>query len=382
MLKVQRQVIILVVITLCLFISCKNGDKLSGPLISFQIPKSGYKIEIGKTLPIAPIVVNDGNSTYSWSINGKVVSSSKTFSFAPSRIGNYTLQLKVSNDIGSDDKMIQIAAFSNHSPYITQVFDYQYGPGQNATQITSDCKGGDFIGEPWINSKKYTSLGGWGGYILAGFDHDVRNGDGVDFAIFTQPGPGSEPGIVSVMNDFNNDGIPNDGEWLELKGSEYNHPETIHNYRITYYKPALKGNVTWKDNQGHRGELMPNYGTDTWWWSGNGNKSEVSYDGVRLPNAYVNISADSTIENWAVRKDLFSFGYAECYSNLDYNISLKANLFDISNAVDNSGVKQNLMGISFIKVQSAIFQVAGWLNEISPEISGAADLSLIEYSPN
>ncbi len=382
MLYVRKEVVIPALLTLCLFISCKNGNSLSGPVISFQIPKSGYKIEIGKTLPITPTVINDGNSTYSWSVNGKVVSSSKIFSFAPSRIGNYTLQLKVSNDIGADDKMIQIAAFSNNSPYITKVFDYQYGPGQNAVQISFDWKGNDFIGEPWKNLKKYTSLGGWGGYIIAGFDHFVKNGDGVDFAIYTQPGAGSEPGVVYVMNDLNNDGLPNDGEWLEIKGSEYEHAETIHNYHVTYFKPINKGNITWKDNQGQSGELLPHYGSDTWWWSGYGDKSEVSYDGERLPNGYVNISSDPTIENWAVRQGLFAYGYAECYSNLDYNISLKANLFDISNAVDNTGTIKNLTDISFIKVQSGIFQVAGWLNEISPEISGAADLSLIEYTAN
>ena len=106
------------------------------------------------------------------------------------------------------------------------------------------------------------------------------------------------------------------------------------------------------------------------------------FDGVRLPDAYENISTHADTENWVVRSALFSFGYAECYNNLDYNTSLKANLFDISNAVDNAGNKVTLTGIRFIKVQSSVFQVAGWLNEVSTEVSGAADLSLIEYSAN
>jgi hypothetical protein len=61
---------------------------------------------------------------------------------------------------------------------------------------------------------------------------------------------------------------------------------------------------------------------------------------------------------------------------------LKANLFDISDAVDKNGNKANLSGISFIKVQSGVFQIAGWLNEVSTEVSGAVDLSLIEYTAN
>jgi len=270
-------------------------------------------------------------------------------------------------------------SFSNYSPYITKVFDYKYGPGQHAAQIPSDWKGDDFIGKPWTGTKLFTSLGGWGGYIIAGFDHIVKNTDGADFAVFTQPGAGSEPGVVFVMDDANNDGIPNDGEWAEIRGSEYNHPETIHNYQVTYYKPVGNGNVTWKDNKGISGELVPVYESASWWWSGYGNKTEVIFTGLKLPDAYKNIPTQPESANWIVRPGMFTFGYAECYNNSDYNKSLKANTFDISNAVDNQSNKVNLAGIKFIRIQSGVFQVAGWLNEISTEISGAADLSLIKY---
>lgn len=283
----------------------------------------------------------------------------------------------------SDRKTIEINTFPTDSPYITQVFDYKYGPGQHAALIASDCKGTDFIGQPWTPSTKlFTSLGGWGGYIIAGFDHTVQNVDGADFAIFAQPGAGSEPGVVFVMDDANNDGIPNDGEWVEIQGSEYNHPETIHDYQVTYYKPVANGNVTWKDNKGKSGELVPVFESVSWWWSGYGNKTEMVFTGIKLPDASKNISTRPDVENWIVRPELFTSGYAECYSNLDYNNSLKANIFDISNAVDVAGNKLNLTGIKFIKVQSGVFQVAGWLNEISTEVSGAADLSLVEYTAN
>ena len=382
MLKFKFKVISPVFVVLSLFSSCKQVNKLSGPVISFAVPANGYKVEIGESLPIVPTIVNGTNSTYTWSVNGSVVSSDKTFSFKPSKIGNYTLQLKVANDIGSDYKSIQISAFSNYSPYITKVFDYQYGPGQNATLIPADWKGLDFIGQPWTGAKTFTSLGGWGGYITAGFDHPIANGAGADFAVFTQPGAGSEPGVVYVMSDSNNDGIPNDGEWAEIKGSEYNNSETVHDYQVTYYKPVNNGNVTWKDNRGKNGELISGYGASSWWWSGYGNKTEVVFSGEKLPDAYFNNSTQAGVENWAVRPGLFASGYAECYFNLDYNISLKANLFDLSNAVDKGGNKVDISQISFIRVQSGIFQVAGWLNEISTEISGAVDLSLVEYAGN
>lgn len=383
MLKIYFRIISKVIPALAIvFTSCSEAKKLYGPVITIAIPAEGFKVEVGKTLSLNPTVANGEKSSYIWEVNGVVVSSAKSYTFMPSKIGNYNLQLKVSNEIGSDNKTFQISVFSNLSPYITKIYDYKYGPGQHASLIPAYWKGDDFIGQPWIGTKRYTSLGGWGGYIIAGFDHVVKNSEGADFSVFTQPGASSEPGIVYIMNDENGDGIPNDGEWAEIKGSEYNHPETIHDYQVTYYKPAGNGNVTWKDNKGSKGELVPVFESATWWWSGYGNKTEVTFDGVKLPNAYMNSSTNPDIENWTVRPELFTFGYAECYNNLDYNNSLKANLFDISNAVDKSGNKVNLTGIRFIKVQSGVFQVAGWLNEISTEVSGAADLSLIEYTPN
>ncbi len=382
MLKITFRLIFLLFPGISLVTSCGNSDKITGPLIAFEIPADGYKIEVGKSLSLNPTIVNDQKSSYTWELDGQFVSSSKLFTFTPSKVGNYTLSLKVVNEIGSDNKSIHISAFSTHSPYITKVFDYQYGPGQHAALIPSDWKGDDFIGQPWSGTKRYTSLGGWGGYIIAGFDHVISNGTGGDFAIFTQPGPASEPGVVFVMNDANGDGIPNDGEWAEIRGSEYDHPETIHNYQVTYYKPAGNGNITWKDNKGSSGELIPVFDSSSWWWAGYGNKTEVTFSGVKLPNAYQNSSIQADIENWVVRPGLFSSGYAECYNNLDYNNSLKANIFDISNSVDNSGHKVSLSGISFVKVQSGVFQIAGWLNEISTEVSGAADLSLVDYSAN
>jgi len=264
-----------------------------------------------------------------------------------------------------------------NSAYVTKVFDYKYAPGQHASLIPSDWKGNDFIGKPWTDNKTFTSLGGWGGYIIAGFDHTVLNGPGKDFAVYTQPGPGSEPAVVYVMQDTNGDGLPNDGDWIELKGSESDNPETIRHYQVTYTKPVGNGNVTWRDNKGNHGELIPVFASSSWWWQGYGDQTEITFSGVKLPNAYVNSSTQPDVENWVIRPGLFSWGYAECYGNQDYNAELKANLFDISNAVDASGNPVNLTGIRFIKVQSAVFQIAGWLNEVSTEVSGAVDLSMI-----
>lgn len=267
---------------------------------------------------------------------------------------------------------------SNPAAYIYKIFDYKYGPGQHASFISPTEKADNFIGEPWTENKSFISLGGWGGYIIAGFNHAVLNANGPDIAIFTQPSISSEPGVVYVMEDLNNDGLPNDGAWFELRGSDYNHPETIHNYEVSYYKPGTSGYVTWKDNRGKSGTLIPGFGKDSWWWLGYGDKVSITLSGVRLPDAYENTSNDPAVELWLQRKGLFQSGYAECYSNSDYNSKLKANMLDISLAVDALGKSVNLPKINFIKVQSGVFQIAGWLNEVSTEISGAADIHYLD----
>ena len=244
--------------------------------------------------------------------------------------------------------------------------------------IPSSENGAVLLGQPWVGGKSFLPLGGWGGYVTAGFDHPVINANGPDVAIYTQPSVSSEPGVVYVMTDTNGDGMPNDGTWYELRGSEFNNPETIHNYQVTYFKPGSSGYVTWKDNNGKSGTLVPHFGTDSWWWSGYGDKTSITFSGEKLPDAYVNTSNDQSLEFWNIRTGLFQYGYAECYENQDFNSKLKANFLDLSSAVDASGLSVSLAKVNFIKIQSSVFQMSGWLNEVSTEISGAADLSLLD----
>jgi hypothetical protein len=49
--------------------------------------------------------------------------------------------------------------------------------------------------------------------------------------------------------------------------------------------------------------------------------------------------------------------------------------FDIDNAVAADGTPAELTSIRFIKVQTSVFQRAGWMNEISTEVMGAKDLN-------
>ena len=257
------------------------------------------------------------------------------------------------------------------SAYITKVFEYVYGPGQHA-KIAKPTDISNFTGAP-SNDKGWLYLGGFGGYVVAGFDHNVVNGDSFDFEVYGLQGASPEPGIVYVMPDTNGDGLPND-IWYELKGNQY--ANSHHAYRVRYYKAkADSANITWKDSEGTSGELISGFGSNFssgWWWPSTTTDS-ITFSVDRLPDAYDNNSSGGT-QYWVVPHDRFVWGYAKNMFGTDYDASVGANKFDISNAVDSLGNAVTLTSIRFIKIQTSVFQQAGWLNEVSTEVRGARDL--------
>ena len=123
-----------------------------------------------------------------------------------------------------------------------------YGPLFTATTMAEACA---YV-QSRFDINYMISLGAWGGYVVAGFDHSVDNsGGGVDLAIRGNPySYQSEPGVVWVAQDENGDGEPND-TWYELAGSEYDSAETIYDYSVTYYQPTrAQAAVVWRDNRG------------------------------------------------------------------------------------------------------------------------------------
>jgi len=257
------------------------------------------------------------------------------------------------------------------SAYISTVFEYVYAPGQNATQA-KQTDTVNFIGEPKTD-KGWLYLGGFGGYVIAGFDHNVLNGEGADFEVYALQGASPEPAVVYVMSDTNGDGKPNE-TWYELKGNQFDNSK--HNYWVRYFKAVSdSANVTWKDSNGNTGELKSGFGpkyTSGWWWQPIPTDS-ITFVGTRLPDAFDNNSSNNS-EYWVVPRDRFTWGYAENVFGTDYETTVGGNKLDISNTVDAVGNSVNLPHIRFVKVQSAVFQQTGWLNEVSSEVRGAKDL--------
>ena len=144
------------------------------------------------------------------------------------------------------------------------VFEYTPAPGQ----FINETKTGGFTGnektpetasayaEQRMKSGTFVSLGGFGGYIIVGFDHSIDNTGDYDFGIIGNSFKGSsEPGVVWVMQDENGNGKPDD-TWYELKGSETGKESTIQNYSVTYYRPSEPQQpVKWTDSEGNSGEV-------------------------------------------------------------------------------------------------------------------------------
>jgi len=264
---------------------------------------------------------------------------------------------------------------SDESAYISEVFEYVYAPGQHSKKaFPSDIN--NIVGKPSID--KFIYLGGFGGYVVAGFNHNITNGIGFDFEVFALAGASPEPAVVYVMSDDNGDGKPNE-TWYELKGNQFEN--SSRNYWVKYYKADTtkivpeKRNITWIDSQNNTGELICGYGainSSDWWWPSTTTDSIV-LSGTRLPNAYDNNSTDQAVL-WTVPRGRFTEGYAENMHGIDFDNELVGNKLDISNAVNNKGNAVNITAIRFLKIQTGVFQQAGWTNEVSSEIRGAMDL--------
>lgn len=261
---------------------------------------------------------------------------------------------------------------NGNSVYIRDVFEYVYAPGQHAEKalpILSTV----FAGNPDDDASGIVYLGGFGGYIVAGFDHNILNHDDADFEVILAKSAVPEPAIVYVMPDVNGDGKPNE-TWYELKGSQFENSKRY--YWVRYYRAkSTTDNITWLDSEGKRGELKPGYGAANsagWWWSGNLSDS-ITLSGTRLPDSYEN-TGTNTSQFWVVPSGKFQWGYAENNSGQDYDSEMGSNKLDISNAVDVNGNSVSLNSIRFLKIQTAIFQQAGWLNEVSSELRGAKEI--------
>lgn len=313
-------------------------------------------------------------------------------------------------------------AHAQYNPYINKVYEYRPAPGQFVNELP-EWEEGDDANDMRLKAEEsianheqvLISLGGWGGYVVFGFDHMIPNFMGeydikiLGNAFYASANPSdtlalggsAEPGIVMVSFDANGNGRPDD-EWYELAGSEYHNPATIHDYTCTYHRPDANHVATpnkeypyltdttyirWNDNHGNRGYISRNsYHKQNYWpeWL---DTDSLVYSGSRLRNNGID---ESGIGQYYVLYT-FDWGYADNqpnkagYTGTEADVDAKVphvSEFDIDWAVDKDGKKVWLPGIHFVKVYTGVNQYNGWLGEASTEIIDAWDLHMLDADGN
>lgn len=356
-------------LSLAILSSCTKDSPLPEPLMSVTedviAGTVNSKITLSVTGKNSPILY------HRWKMNDSIKGDKEIFEFTPAATGTYRIEYIAINTAGNYSKTYTINVTPpirdvtpTSNMYVTQLFEFLPAPGQFINKAP-----GNMVSAEGILGKKtgMVSLGAWGGTIVLGFDHTVLNvADKEDIIVYGNPqGNFAEPAIIWVMQDENANGKPDD-TWYEVAGSEFGKPGYIRNYEVTYTKPnPTTADVPWRDNQGNTGVVKTNtFHKQSYfpeWAPGN----EYTLKGSLLPSSNIDMTVPSYITSMP-----FAWGYADNRVGGDK--------IDIANAVDKDGKKMNLKGIDFIKIQTGIQANMGWLGELSTEILGVADASLIK----
>ncbi|GHA37955.1 hypothetical protein GCM10007103_19410 [Salinimicrobium marinum] len=337
-----------------------------------------YDLMINDTLLLKPEVLNLPQTvSFSWILNDDKISSQQNLKQVMTESGTFKLEFKAVADSDSISRLFQITVndpyelyfrpkTESSSEYISEIIEYKPAPGQyiNATYGTPEDA------EKIIGGKsKILSLGAWGGYVIFSFDHTIENkSDTKDFVVYGNAMNGlSEPGIVQVSFDENGNGLADDA-WYELLGSAHKAEETILNYEVTYTNPGEYANVPWVDNQETKDSVMVNaYHKQNYYPLFIDEQEAVTFAGTRI---YPTVK----LEGFA-SIDALDWGYVDNYDS-EYSVH-GGNAMEIDWAVDEEWNPVNLKGIDFVKVYTGAQENVGWLGEISTEIKGASDLSML-----
>ena len=392
--------------------TAKNDDGAHSDMVEIEVVNpedipftwdfEKYKLHtvVGRKLLISPLPSNMVYDVkYSWNVqeDESMTGSGSDFVFVSDKAGIYHINAVATKDDGDNPISItrnfEVTIYEEKEFYRpkngasqadwNKVFEYTPAPGQ----FINELKTGGFdashnnpeaaitYAEGRLSEGKWISLGGFGGYLVVGFDHSIDNNRSYNLGVVGNAFDGSsEPGIVWVMQDENGNGYPDD-TWYELAGSETGKFETYIDYAVTYYRPSGIGMpVQWTDNYGNNGEIdyLAQYHDQDYYyphWIGD---DSYTLKGTRLEPRNYDQSGNGTY--WV--QPHYDWGYADNFSPTDFNSSDKANFFKISNAIDFEGNPVNLSHIDFVKVQCAVNAKSGWLGELSTEVCGFYDKSL------
>lgn len=368
-LKGKIAVVAILFITLVL-VSCQK-DKVSSSLEDIRISTaSTVNLPLGDSLVIKAVAPAGLDYTSEWIVDGKLLSETDSLVFRKYKAGTYNVLFRAisgrqiwNREVEVQVQPISVAPNLASRIYVTRLFEFMPAPGQFINKNPGSLESAAGI----LGKKGIVSLGAWGGYIVLGFDHKVINTTNAhDIIIYNNAMASSaEPGVVWVMEDRNGNGLPDD-IWYEIGGSASGTAGYIRNYAVTYIRPdSVTGDVPWKDNKGNAGVVKTNaFHTQSYfplWVEGR----EYTMTGTCLPSSNINTTNPAYIISAP-----FGYGYADNTSGGDK--------IDLADAIDEDGKGISLSGIHFIKIQTGIQANMGWLGELSTEVLGVADASLVK----
>jgi len=276
----------------------------------------------------------------------------------------------------------------SEAQYITEVLEYTPAPGQLINVGPWGTPAGARSLEGGIQGS--VCLGAFGGYVVFRFEHPVENDPqnpyGVDFSLFGNPMPEwSEPGVVWVMKDENENGEADD-TWYELAGSDYWFSTTRRGYRVTYTNPGgeVASDVPWADSYGGSGIIKANSLHTQPYYPLNDSFPDIDPESYSLEGTLL---SGQVFQYATTYKSIQrAFGYADNHPpetepyflpDNPYTRELEnsgGDAFDIGWAVDSDGRAVELEQVHFIKVQNGLLADGGLLGELSTELRGAIDI--------
>jgi len=277
----------------------------------------------------------------------------------------------------------------SEAQFIDEVLEYTPAPGQLINVAPWGTPNGVSSIEGGVHGS--VCLGAFGGYMIFRFEHPVENDPqnpfGVDFTIFGNPMPEwSEPGVVRVMKDENENGEADD-TWYELAGSDYWFSSTQKEYSVTYTNPGgdIAADVSWEDRWGTSGVIRANSVHTQPYYPLHDSFPAIAPESYTLDGTLLQgLVYEHATGMRSIRR---AFGYADNqlrgtapYTIPDnpYTRELEnsgGDAFDIGWAVNPDGTYVELDRIHFIKVQTGIQADGGLLGELSTELTGAVDVS-------
>lgn len=389
--------------------------------ITLSKPEGSLQIIVDDILTIQAQSNATAPHTYQWFVDDTLINSTSNFEYTFTEGGTFDVKLLVNQFNTTFEYVYEIdviyqdieAPGDGATPYITKVLDYLPAIGQFTNKLpvydqgdTQEIMNQKVLDKIGNNNQSMITLGGYGGYVVVGFDHTIQNVSGKrDFRVLgnafysnsntdnsSGQGGSCEPGIIMVAYDKNKNGKPDDDEWFEIAGSAHKEPSAelwynkalengndvnlYNNYQITYYKPEVEPTtaleksqyIRWEDNYGNSGYKTKNPFHNQPYYPQWHTSDQLTFKGTRLPDNGIDISGKGN--NYVLYK--FAYGYADNEKNTEDDASI-----DIDWAINSKGQKVRLPGVDFIKIYTGVNQENGWLGENSTEITSVEDLHIL-----